>query len=1187
MFVRRERLQLRQISDLEDAMRLSRRKLVSCFACFLLIPLLPLHAQKVTSTIRGTVTDPSGAAIPGADVTVKNEQTNLTRSVKSNANGEFVVPELDPGNYDVAVKQANFKEFVSQGVQLFVSSTAVVNASLQLGSMTEMVEVQANAVQVETSSGAVGNVVEGNEVRELPLNGRSFVQLTQLMPGVSPQASFDSKNKGLLAGVDFSVNGNNTTGNIFMVDGVNNNDIGSNRTILVYPSIDAIQEFKILRNSYGPEYGQAMGAIVNLVTRSGTNNLHGSAFYFGRNDKLNATDYFNSLEGIPKDVLRRNDWGYTIGGPIKKDKLFFFWSEEWNRELRGTARSANVPTVAEKKGDFSQLRVANDGSACENTPIVGGVPTTSIPSGQTSAAGALLVQLFPDPNLPSSSVLPSNCFNWSASLTAPIYWREENIRVDYRPAASWSIMGRYTHDSWSQPFPSTLGFWGDDKYPSVETSWIQPGVQATIKITKLFGANAVNDFQVSFAGNRITANRSGTNPGLNDQILGVLKPDYPLSDKTSGSQLGYPVFWGGLGNGADSDDLWTQAPWHNNEQLFIYKDDFSKVVGNHTFKVGFLASNNQKNELVNGSSEENANFWGVSTDDGPDSTNGTFNALWNQPVWGGSELQTNPFGQQRWHDYELYYGDTWKLRRNITLEYGLRWSFLRQPYVSNDKIASFQPFAYKPALGSDACNGLILVPGTNFCQAAGFAGGIAGPNRALKNNDNHAIAPRLGLAWDPKGDGRMSIRAGVGQFFQRERLSNGLSMANNSPFSLLAPDIRRTLDTPVPPGAGGGAPNFGVDPSSAIPNTWQWNLTVERQLFRNSKMELAYVGNRGIHILRYTDANFVPPNRWLDFALSNDNGLRPFGTGEFGTIDYAQWKGGSNYHALQALYRARVKALDAQFAYTFSKSLSDTSLTNSGTSANSTVLLDPLDPRRNYGASYINRPHTFVGNIVYDLPDFTGHSAMMRHTVGGWELASILDYSSGPSLTVFANGGISGADGGFTGTGVRTDAARPNRVAGQPCRAPSGSPKFQWLNPSAWTVDNYRLGTFGSAGVGECLGPGLANTDFSVHKKFKIGERVNLQFRMEFFNVFNKVQFRSNSEDITGVSNDLIDSAVACNAGNITDAGSVCFGHTVNTVGWSFGLNPHDNTAYGNPKFGQVQADKGPREIQYSLKIEF
>jgi len=573
----------------------------------------------------------------------------------------------------------------------------------------------------------------------------------------------------------------------------------------------------------------------------------------------------------------------------------------------------------------------------------------------------------------------------------------------------------------------------------------------------------------------------------------------------------------------------------------------------------------------------------------PDSSNGVFNALWNQVYWNASELQTNPFAQQRWHDIEFYFGDNWKARRNLTFEYGFRWSFLRQPFSSIDKMASFQPSAYNPSLGGDACNGLLLVPGTDFCHASGFTGGVFGPNRALKENNNHAIAPRLGLAWDMRGNGKSSLRAGVGQFYQRERLSNGLNEANNPPFSLSAPSINRLLDVAVPQTGGSGSPSFGVDPGSDLPNTWQWNLTYEQELFRDSKLELAYVGNRGIHILRFTDANHVPQADWLNYAISQgpDNSLRPFGAGNFGYIPYAEWKGGSNYHALQALYRARVKAVDAQFAYTWSKSLSDTSLTSSGGAQNSTVLLNPLNPRLNYGPSFINRPQTFVGNIVYNVPDFAGHSALVRHALGGWELAGILDYSSGPSMTVFLNGEILEAPGGFTGTGDTQGAARPNRVPGQPCRAPSGSPKFQWLNPAAWTVDNYQLATFGTASVGECSGPGIANTDFSFHKNFKIHERVNLQFRMEFFNLFNKVQFRANSEDITGIDNNLIDHAQACNAGNVSDAGSVCFGHAINSVGWSFDANSRDGIAYGNPHFGQAQHDKGPREIQYSLKIEF
>jgi len=1157
------------------------------FLCLLLT--LPAFSQKFTGTIRGAVTDQSGAVVPGAEVTIKNDATGEVRTVTTNDQGEYVAPELAAGMYTVTIKKANFKESVSKDVELHVASTAVANSVLQVGNVNEQMTIEANNVQVETTTGAVGNVVEGNEVRELPLNGRSFAQLTQLMPGVSPQANFDTKNKGLMAGVDFSVNGNSTTGNIFTVDGVNNNDIGSNRTILVYPSVDAIQEFKILRNSYGPEYGQAMGAVVNIITRGGTNQFHGGAFYFGRNDALNATDYFNNLHGIPKDVLRRNDFGYNLGGPIVKDKLFFFWSQEWNRELRGAQRAANVPTVAEKAGDFSVLRVANDGSACEPQPTnpVTNAPMTQVPSGEISPVGSVLMGIYPDPNVPVSRVVPGDCSNWAESLTAPIYWRQENIRADYRLGSSWTVFGRYTQDHWSQPFPSTLGFWGDDPFPSVESSWIQPGYQATIKVIKLFGNSAVNDFQVSYAANRITANRAGTNPQLNDQIAQIFQPNFPLSDKQSGSNIGYPIFWGGFGEGA-SDDLWAQAPWHNNEALYILKDDFSKVHGNHTFKVGFLFSNNQKNELVNGSSGENTQFGGVisNTGDPTSSTgNGAFDGLWAGRLWDTTELQTNPFSQTRWHDIEFYYGDNWKLTRRLTLDYGLRWSFLRQPYHSKDKIATFEPSAYKAELGSDPCNGLLIVPGTNFCQAAGFLGGVPGPNRALKENNNHAIAPRIGIAYDLRGDGKTSVRAGIGQFFQRERLNHTLNMANNAPFSLTASSVSRTLDTPVSQ-SGSGAPGFGIDTGSDLPNTWQWNLTVEHEIARNTLFELAYVGNRGLHLLRYNDINAVPQSLWLQHVYSNSDDDRPFGDGAFGFIPFGQWKGASNYHALQSLFRTRMKGLDAQFAYTFSKSLSDADIVSSGSSGQTQNLVDPTNPRLNYGPTTIHRPHTFVANLVYNVPDFKGHNAVVRQALGGWEIASILDYASGTPLTVFANQpNLENAPGGLTGTGVNQGETRPNRVFSQSCRAPSGSPKFQWLNPAGWTLDGYQLATFGTASIGDCPGPGIANTDFSLYKNFKIREKVTVQFRLEFFNIFNKVQFRGNSPDITGIDNNLAIQGTGCVAGNVgiaptPDAPNPCFGRPINTVAFDFGRD-------GNSSFGQAQSDKGPREIQYALKITF
>jgi len=1128
--------------------------LLVCSLC----AVLPLAAQKVTGTISGAVTDSAGAVVNGAEVSATNTATAEVRTAKTSDQGQYAITDLAAGNYDVSVKQTNFKEYVSKGVTVFVASTTTVNPVLNVGAVTEQMTVEATAVQVETATGTVGNVVEGNQVRELPLNGRSFAQLTQLMPGVSPASNFDSKHKGLEAGVDFSVNGNNTTANIFLVDGVNNNDIGSQRTILVYPSIDAIQEFKILRNSYGPEYGQAMGAVINIVTKSGTNQFHGGGYYFGRNSALNATDYFNNLNGIKKDALQRNDYGYNIGGPILKDKLFFFWSQEWNHELRGKLRSARVPTAAEQAGDFTNIR-----TGCENAPTIGGVVQTHVPAGQISPTGQLIVNLFPLPNVAN----PVNCQNWAVSLKAPIYWREENIRVDYQLSKTWSVMGRYTQDHWNQPSPSTLGYWGDDNYPSVDPNWKQPGYQATIKVTKLLGSTAVNDFQLSYAANRITVTAGGNNPGIVTQINNSYQSYFPLSGKFNGIHMGYPIFWGGLGSGAGDQNLWNMGPWKNNEELYILKDDYSKVHGAHTFKVGFLASNNRKNELSGGTSGEAPGYWGANANN---TGNGTFNALWNQTTWGFGESATNPYAETRWHDYEGYFGDTWKVRRNITVEYGARYSFLRNPFSRINAIASWQRNLYVPGEtgAALACDGLLVVPGTNPCPQFGFTGGVPGPNRSLKNNKNDAIAPRLGIAWDPTGDGKMSFRAGVGQFYQRERISNYLYLATNSPFSVSAGGSR-PLSGSVPAGSltAAASPSWGMDPTADLPQTWQYNLTFERELSHDSKLELAYVANRGGNILRYKDVNAVLPGNQVAYALAANNPNQYRFAPSFGSINYAEWGAFSNYNALQALYRTHIKSLDAQFAYTWSKSLANTDITNSGNLSNTSTITNTANTRLDYGPTTINRPSIFTGNLVYDLPTLTGKSAPMRTALGGWELASILSYASGPSESIFGlAGGATNAPNGIQGTGYNNN-QKPNRVL-QDCRS-HGGPKYQWYNPGAFTLDHYVIGTFGNSSVGSCSGPGLANTDFSVYKNFKVTERVNMQFRMEFYNLFNKTQFRADQ-----INNQLANTATACTAA------APCPGYAVNTVSYN-------QATQGQQNFGQVTGDRGPREIQYALKINF
>lgn len=1184
-------------------MRRSLWALVVCL-CFA----LPVAAQKITGTIQGVVTDAQGAVVPNATVTITNTATGDVRTVMTGTQGTYVAPEMAVGVYDMTIKAANFKLFAVKHIEVDVSSIATMNAQLQVGNVSEEVVVEANTVQVETASGVLGSTVEGNEVRSLPLNGRNFVELTQLTPGVSPIDGFNTVHKGLEAGVDFSINGNNTTGNLFLVDGVNNNDIGSNRTILVYPSLQAIDEMKILTNSYGAEYGQASGGVISVITRSGTNKFHGGVFYAGRNTDLNANDFFNNQHGVPRSAIHVNDFGFNVGGPVVKDKLFFFESEEWNREIRGATRFANVPTLAEvNNGDFSNLRVDNKGNACESAPTVG----TTVPS--ISHAGQLIAQdTYPAPNL--TNVV--NCDNWGAAENAHVPWREDNVRIDYNISQSLKLFGRYTGDSWQNPFPNTLGYWGDDIYPSVEGSWAQPGRQATIKLTKLLGGTAGNDFQVSYAMNRISVAQGGT--GANGKTPAQLVAEmnaaspsfFPYGSKFNGATgTGQPLFWSALagtgnfqGQGGAVGGFSDMGPWHNDEQLLILKDDFYKVWGTHTFKVGFMATNNQKNEENNNASGQNSQYWSTTSASGS-SGNGVFDLLWSNSTWGGSETNNSVYAQMRWHDFEFYGQDDWKALRNLTISYGLRWSFLRQPFTGNDFYSTFNPAVYNAADGASPCNGMWeLKPGIALCAANNFAGATLGPDRALRPNNNHLFAPRVGIAWDVKGDGKTAVRAGIGQFFQRDRVAVLEAGAANTPFAL-GVGFTRSLDVAPAPGSlsASGTPSRSYDQTTNIPNTWQFNLTVEREVARNTKIQVGYVGNRGIHLDNFADVNPVPLGAdRVQYSLNNGpNSLRPYGAGSWGFIPAWQWRAGSNYNALQGLIRSRVKNLDAQFAYTYSKSLANTDISDSSGGNNAAnTFLDPTNPHLDYGPTVINRPQFFTGNLVYTLPTLKGQNAILRNVAGGWETSGIFTYASGPSLSVLAGGAgggpVGGVPGGLMGTG-NSATERPNQIAGVSC----GGHGLQWINPAKFSLDGYVLGSNPTSPRGICAGPGIANTDFSIRKNFRLHEGVNMQFEMDFFNFFNKAQFNSN-----GMNLSLSNFSTLCAVGSSANPNTPwCAGHPDNSVFWSATSTTWSLPAtasqcagvacsYTIPgalqgNFGQVANDHGPRQIQYQLKIDF
>jgi len=565
-----------------------------------LLAFVPAAAAQITSgTITGVVTDTSGAVVAGASVTITSTQTGSVRTATTSAEGAFSFPELQPGIYNITVTKQGFKKVEQKGVEAHVSDLTNVTIKMPVGGMVETVEVQASAVQVETQTGVVGNLVTGQEVRELPMNGRNFVQLTTLMPGAAVAENFDGKNKGLLAGVDISFSGAPANANQWRVDGANNNDIGSQRTILVYPSIDAIEEFKILRNSYGPEFGGAGGAQINIVTRGGGNDFHGSMYYFGRNDALNAKNVLLAPDQH-KQLLRRNDYGYTIGGPIKKDKVFFFWSQEWNKEKRARVRSFTVPTEAERNGDFSaSCFVPNDpGNASNGGPaFTGGV----INPANLSLAGKAYLSQFP---LPNRTGCVGN--NWVQGVSIPVDWREENVRGDVNITKSTVLTLRYTSDSWKNPLHSDGegGLWGEQAFPAISDSWDQPGKVAIAKLSTTIGSSATNDFTFSWSANRINLTLGGDTPALNDTIKAAFPTVYPQSGKLHGAGTAETLCW----CGAPTGFVGHFGPWNNGQDLFTWKDDFSKVKGKHIFRLGIYYSKNKKDEETG---SDNGGLWGT------------------------------------------------------------------------------------------------------------------------------------------------------------------------------------------------------------------------------------------------------------------------------------------------------------------------------------------------------------------------------------------------------------------------------------------------------------------------------------------------------------------------------------------------------------------------------------------------
>jgi hypothetical protein len=1152
---------------------------------------VPVFAQKFSSSIRGTVTDPTGAAVSGAKVTLTNEGTGVGRTMNSNTAGNYSFPDIPVGSYRVEVEFAGFKLAVQNKVTTSVADTRVVDVKLETGAITETVSVEANPNAVKLVGAEISGMISGEQVRELPLNGRNFLQLTLLQPGVTALEGLNTVNKGLAGGSDISVSGGTTTSNLFLIDGADNVDHGSNRTILVYPSVDAIEEFKIQRNNYGAEFGGAGGAQINLVTRGGTNSLHGSAYYYARRDALNATDYFLKAADQDKQKLTWNDFGATLGGPIIKDKLHFFLSYEKNQDKKQEVRTSFVPSAAEKTGDFS---LSNSGPCPQAPPIdprTGqAFPNNTIPANRISPGGALMMKLISDPN-----GAQSGCgANWTQAVSTPIDWQQLHARVDWSLTNSTRVMVRYTQDSWTATNANT-GMWGDDPFPVVGSTWDEPGRSLVAQLNQTIGQSMTNTLTFSYSANVIEVSRSG-DEALIQQLNAAIPTVYAQDQKMHPNEAQPLANWGTLGPYANGI-LWNQAPWRNNQDLFVIKDDYSAVFGSHFIKAGILYSYNKKNEEPSNTSAENVQISSLAGyvdaagvfHRGTSTGNAIADYLLSDTAWNSTELKANLAVEQRWSDIEFYLADSIKLSSRLTADIGFRISHMTPPWEASNRIGNFNVTKYNPNDPSP-CNGMEYPEGTSFCQDAGLTGGSTGVNRYLVPTKAMYFAPRVGLAWDVFGTGRTSLRGGFGIFYNRERVSPGLGVGQNPPLSGTANVVRKLDSTTVVSGNAApayGAPGSSYDQVAANSHNYQWNMSFQQEIAKNTVLEVAYVGNKGVDQVGFSNLNEIPPAERLNYSLYGNSRL-PDGTYAKPLVDDATGNGYTNsvsvwshdrssiYHGLQVALTSRFgQGSVASLAYTYAKVLADGGITNADGYNGKTAWIDSTQPQLDRSRGGNDRTHVFSGSVVLGLPKFEDKGPLVKHVLGDWQVTTIVQAGTGYPTTNTGNATIQLSVPGLNGlSGTNNPVEVPDRAydaSGDPVPCTiTRNDRTQYLNPAAFTINGRVIGTNGNLSRSACEGPFMFQADASIYKNIHLGPRVTLQLRLEVFNIFNNLNFRADTLNVAYNAQNLVYEDAA---GNVVSGNSPA--------------RYRIRSATAPSTFGQFGAARDPRTMQLGIRLTF
>ncbi len=1047
------------------------------------------YAQTTNASLNGTVTDPSGAAIPGAQVTALNTGTGQPTSVTASDSGTYTLPNLPPGTYTVTVTKDGFATSVQNNFVLNVSEAATLKATLTVGATSETISVDAAPALIDQSTAQVSTLVDENAIKQLPLNGRDPSSLVLLAPGTTNVLNRGGKLQAVNSiptETGASANGGRQGSTYYLLDGVQNMD-----TYLLldapFPNADATQEFRVITNNYDARYGFAPGAVVTIQTKSGTNNLHGSLFEFLRNNDLNAGNYFTHAV----DPLKRNQFGAAIGGPIKKDKLFFFVNYQGTRAT-STAATVNTytPTAAMLAGDFSAVKLT---LPAPFTQPVNGVGLRNQINPALFAPGSVAISKL----IPLGQVAATGNVNFGGSPTRNSY-NEATGRLDYELTANQRITVRSFIDHFDQPsasFPGnilidTLGDRARIYNELVSHTW----TLSSTAINVLTGAWLEND---TFSAAQVT-NFQGQAVCLS-QFINVSDPAggcYPQNgfSVTNGpSQLG-------------------SAPNRENRRTWTINDDFSKSLGQHTITVGGNLLHQYASEVSAYPQNARVSFSGQYTGFGiADFLLGYGSAF----LQGAGEVQ-DPSGKV----IGLYAQDAWRARPNLTLTYGIRWEPDLPPTVTNGRGAAYIP-GQQSTRYPGAPTGLVFP-------------GDAGVNSALFPNDYTDFEPRIGVAFQPKSLPNTAIRGAFGIFFTPLEYSLYNHTADLFPFD---PTYSFTgtktqfipfqnpymyANSGVPGGVNPFPPFASVTtnppsnvtfPSSAISlgsvfsrnfklgATQSWNASVEQQFGRSLALHLAYVASESYHQNVPIDLN--PGVYNTNYPKSGSpSGTR--GNTNFSFIDQNSSLGTASYQSLQVGLEKRL-SYNLQFQSNFTWSRTEDTYSNASVSFAATPLPNPFNIRYNRGISDLNTPLISVTNFVYTTPGFKAQNAFLRTALGGYEVTGIVTLESGVAF------GIAGGSGNNNSQSQqdadRADFARGFTSKTQVAIRQGGKTAqlAQYFNTAAF-VQN-AAGTFGNTPRNLFQGPGINTTDLGLMKNFAYRERYNVQFRWEMFNAFNHPNF--------------------------------------------------------------------------------